>query len=100
MEDREVVSTKCYICHKNCRKKLRWFTPNGKHYYALAFCNKHGFIKGKIRMKKTEGDKVYIVKTLKLINEEQAKAVWDKQEHTREIRRQHRRAKHEHKEQE
>ncbi len=51
-------------------------------------------------MKKTEGDKVYIVKTLKLINEEQAKAVWDKQEHTREIRRQHRRAKHEHKEQE
>lgn len=97
MEDREVASTRCYICHKNCRKKLRWFTPNGRHYYALACCNKHGYIKGKIRMKKTEGDKVYVVKTLKLIDEEQAKTVQEKQEHAREIRRQHRRAKHEQK---
>lgn len=99
MEDREVVSTKCYICHKNCRKKLRWFTPNGKHYYAVAYCNKHGFIKGKIRIKKSGDDKVYVVKTLKLIDEEQAKAVQEKQDHMREIRRQHRRARHENREQ-
>lgn len=93
MEDKEVISTKCYLCRRNARKKIRWFTPNGKHYYALACCSKHGFIKGKIRMKKTEGDKVYVVKTLKLVSEEQAAAVYERQEHARELRRQHRRSR-------
>lgn len=93
MEDREVVSTKCYICHKNCRKKLRWFTPNGKHYYALAFCNKHGFIKGKIRMKHTDSGNIYVIKTLKLISEEEAQKVIDKKEHLKIQRRNRRREK-------
>ncbi len=93
MEDREVTSTRCYLCHKSCRKKIRWFTPNGKHYYALGICARHGYIKGKIRIKKTEGERVYVVKTLKLIDEEQAQSIKQKQEHAREMRRQHRRQK-------
>ena len=44
-------------------------------------------------MKKTEGDKVYVVKTLKLVSEEQAAAVYERQEHARELRRQHRRSR-------
>ncbi len=93
MEDKEVAGTKCYICNKNCRKKIRWFTPNGRHYYSLCQCGRHGYIKGKIRMKKTEGDKVYVVKTLKIIDEAQAQKVEDKKEHAREMRRQHRKSK-------
>ncbi len=27
MEDREVISTKCYLCHKNIRKKSAGFHP-------------------------------------------------------------------------
>jgi len=93
MEDREVSSTKCYLCRRNARKKIRWFTPNGKHYYSLSVCSKHGFIKGKIRMKKTEDDKVFVVKTMKVVTEEQAQAVYDRQERARELRRQHRKSK-------
>lgn len=93
MQDREVSSTKCYLCRRNARKKIRWFTPNGKRYYALAHCSKHGYLKGKIRIKKTEGEKVYVVKTMKLITEEQAQTIYDRQERAREIRRQHRKAK-------
>lgn len=93
LQDREVSSTKCYLCRRNARKKIRWFTPNGKHYYALAHCSRHGYLKGKIRIKKTEGEKVYVVKTMKLISEDQAQAIYDRQEHAREIRRQHRKAK-------
>jgi DNA polymerase III epsilon subunit-like protein len=70
--DREVSSSKCYLCHRNLRKKIRWFTPNGRHYYCLAYCEKHGYLKGKIRMRKTEDGKVYVVKTTKLITEEAA----------------------------
>lgn len=47
-EDREVISTKCYLCHKNIRKKIRWFSPNGKNYYSISFCTKHGYMKSKI----------------------------------------------------
>lgn len=95
MEDREVTSLRCYLCHKNCRKKIRWFTPNGKHYYALSECGRHGYIKGKIRIKKTEDEKVYVVKTLKCVDEAQVKKLEDKQEHARELRRLHRKSKKE-----
>ena len=67
MADKEVLSTRCYLCHHNLRKKVRWFSPNGKHYYSLSWCDKHGWMKGKIRVKKAEDDMVYAVKTTKLV---------------------------------
>lgn len=71
MLDKEVSSTKCYLCHKNMKKRVRWFSTNsGKHYYAIAECPIHGYIKYKIRMKKTDNDTVYVVKTSKFVDEE------------------------------
>lgn len=93
MGDKEVTSVKCYVCGHNCRKKIKWFSPNGKHYYSISHCGRHGFLKGKIRIKKTDNDQVYIIKTLKLVSEEQALSVKEKQDHARELRRQHRQAK-------
>ncbi len=88
--DREVSSSKCYLCHRNLRKKIKWFTSNGRHYYCLAYCEKHGFLKGKIRMRKTDEGKVYVVKTLKLISEEAAEDLKKRKEHAREQHRPHR----------
>lgn len=70
MEDREVSSTKCYLCCKNIKKKLRWHTPNGKHYYSVALCEKHGYIKYKVRVRKSDRDEYYAVKTSKFTTEE------------------------------
>lgn len=70
--DREVSSSKCYLCHKNLRKKIRWFSPNSKHYYCLARCDKHGYLKGKLRIHKSESGKLFAVKITKLITEEEA----------------------------
>lgn len=70
MEDREVISTKCYLCHRNIRKKIRWFTPNGKNYYSVAMCPVHGYMKSKIRIRKSENDMAYVVKTSRFISEE------------------------------
>ncbi len=70
MEDWEVISTKCFLCHKNIRKKIRWFSPNGKNYYSVSFCPVHGYMKSKIRLRRSEDDKVYVVKTSKFISEE------------------------------
>lgn len=90
MRDREVSSSKCYICHRNLRKKLRWFTPNGKNYYCLAYCDKHGYLKGKIRIRKNDDDRVFVVKTTKLIPEEGAKELIQRKEKALEQHRRHR----------
>lgn len=90
MADREVISTRCYMCHKNLRRKVRWFTPNGRHYYSLSYCDKHGWMKGKIRIKKAENDRVYAIKTTKFISEEEREQILGRKEHVRELRREHR----------
>ncbi len=85
--DKEVISSKCYLCHRNLRKKLRWFTANGRHYYCLAYCEKHGYLKGKIRIRRSEGGKIYVVKTTKLITQEEAAAVRERSARARELHR-------------
>lgn len=85
--DREVSSSKCYLCHRNLRKKIKWFTPNGRHYYCLAYCEKHGYLKGKIRVRKTDEGMLYVVKTTKLISDEMAEDLRKRKIHAQEQRR-------------
>lgn len=87
--DREVSSSKCYLCNRNLRKKLKWFTPNGRHYYCLAYCEKHGYLKGKIRIRKTDAGTIYIVKTTKLIGEAEAEEILQRRQRTLEARNKH-----------
>ena len=76
LADREASSTKCYLCHRNLKRKIKWFTPNGKHYYSLSFCSRHGYMKGKIRIRKTEDEGVYAVKTTRFITQEDAQELF------------------------
>lgn len=78
MRDRKVASTKCYLCGRPAKKKLRWFTGNSKNYYCLAYCEEHGWMKGKARMKRTEDGQFFCVKTLKLVSEEEASLIVEK----------------------
>ncbi|SFC88379.1 3'-5' exonuclease [Butyrivibrio sp. YAB3001] len=75
LENREVMSTKCYLCHKNIRRKVKWFSPNGKHYYSVAYCDVHGFMKAKVRIKKAENGRLFVVKTTKFISPEDVDAM-------------------------
>ena len=57
---------------------MKWFSPNGKHYYSLAYCFRHGYTKSKLRVRKAEKDGVYTVKTSKSISIDDAKALKEK----------------------
>lgn len=83
LEDREVTSTKCYLCHKNIRRKIRWFSPNGKHYYSVSYCPVHGYMKSKIRIRRSENNKVYVIKTSKFISEQDCDKILQKKDHGR-----------------
>ena len=79
LENMEVMSTRCYLCHKNLKRQVKWFSPNGKHYYAVAHCEKHGFMKAKVRIKKAENGNLYVVKTCRFISPEDVEDMKKKQ---------------------
>lgn len=97
MEDKEVLSLRCCYCHKAARKRIKWFSNNTKIHIALGYCAKHGYMRGKIRMKRTEDDKFYVIKTVKEISEEEAKYIRDKQIELRKKRQKRRKRQREEK---
>jgi inhibitor of KinA sporulation pathway (predicted exonuclease)/CxxC motif-containing protein len=79
MNCKDVTATVCYKCGRSIRRKINWFTPNGKHYYAVSSCFRHGYMKSKIRVRKTEGG-VYSVKTDKYITKEDMLKIREKRD--------------------
>ena len=90
MNDKDVVSTKCFLCGAKTRKKVPWFSNNGRNYYSVMVCPRHGNIKGKIRMKKSVNDKIYVVKTMKQVNMDTVNDIIMKRNQLREGRRERR----------
>lgn len=72
LKDKEVAAVQCCRCEKMAKKKIRWFSVNAKNYYCIAICPVHGYVKGKIRMKKTDEGRFYVVKTIKVSSEPEA----------------------------
>lgn len=91
LADREIMSSKCYLCRRSLKKKLKWFTLNGKHYYCVAYCEKHGYLKNKIRLRKSETGKVFVIKTTRPITPEEMLALKQRSERAREMHRRHNR---------
>ena len=78
--DREVSSTRCPLCHKPAKKKIRWFSVNSRNYFSISTCPEHGYLKGKVRMKKTDEGKFYAVKTVSRTDANDAKKIREKKE--------------------
>ncbi len=85
--DKRVTDMICRSCHRMLRKKMQWFSLNQKQYFCLAVCPEHGFVRGKIRMKKSEQGLYYVVKTIKQVDQDGADSVFQKKEEQREKRR-------------
>ena len=60
---------------------------NGNHYSAVVSCEKHGLLKGKIRMRKSINDDIYVVKTMKQVSEETVQELLSRKEQSRENRK-------------
>ena len=77
---------KCVKCNRMLRKKLRWFPYGQRFYFCLAVCPEHGFVKGKIRVKKSEDDRFYAVKTAKMADSQDVELLVQKKEDGRKKR--------------
>ena len=99
MEDREVRTSRCFACGKSAPKRIRWFVGKNKAYYCLSECSEHGFLRGKIRIKKSDEGMYFVVKTIRKVDDEGAKVIIDMKEEVRKKRleKRHREAKAENK---
>ena len=77
MSDKGVCSIKCPVCRTALRKKVMWFSSNTKKYYCVAKCPFHGYVRGKIQMKKLAGDShvIFPIKIVKPISEEDVEKI-------------------------
>ena len=73
MSDKQVTDMICPRCNRLLRKKIRWFSTNTRQHHCIAVCPEHGYVKGKIRTKHTDDDKVFAVKTIKVVSEDVAR---------------------------
>lgn len=83
MKDREVTSTRCPICKLSTKRKIRWFISNSKIYYSISACPEHGYVEGKIRIRKTEDEKYYAMKYLRCVDIIEAGEIRQKRESLR-----------------
>lgn len=72
LRDKEVLSARCYECGAKMKRLIPWFATSSRQYSSLNECLTHGLVKGKMRVKKTPNDHVFVVKTLKRIDEAEA----------------------------
>lgn len=75
MQDREVRSTRCPVCGRNARRKIRWYSVNSRGHYCLVVCQEHGYVVGKIRVKRTDWDSFFAEKFLYMADESQAEQI-------------------------
>ena len=70
MKDREITKICCFVCGKPLRRKLAYFKTGNHVYQGAALCHEHGYVKSKIRIKKTLDEELFAIRTIKMISEE------------------------------
>lgn len=93
VNDAKLLSTRCYLCGRTARKKIRWFTMNSKMHYCLAECREHGYIKGRFKIRENDNGKFYASRVLKLTDESGAEEIRQRQLEVRKRRREKRQKK-------
>ena len=88
--DPQVYEIHCPVClgdtqpdpalHKGKAGKADWFMNNSKICYSLTRCPEHGLVAGRIRVRKTETNRYFAVKTLRLASEQDAQELRAKRE--------------------
>lgn len=87
LEQPYLYVTRCVICDRKCRKKIKWFTDNSK-YTCISVCPEHGIMEGTIHVKQNRIRNIYYaIRKVSLINNEELENIIAKKENIKERRR-------------
>ncbi|HIT07299.1 MAG TPA: exonuclease domain-containing protein [Candidatus Scybalocola faecipullorum] len=70
MGDKKVIQVCCYRCRQEAERKVDWFASKTRNHYCIAYCPIHGYLRAKIKLKKTDDNKVIAIKTVRPAGEE------------------------------
>ena len=88
--NKELHTIRCYLCGSECRPVIPWFSANTKVYYGLYYCDEHGYVKTRMRVKKADNGKYYVVRIIKITDAQGAEKIRKKQQALREKRKEKR----------
>jgi CxxC motif-containing protein len=77
----------CTKCGKVIKKRIGWFSPNGKQYMAAGICDVHGLIKNRVRIQKYDDESVCVIKIVKPIETEGLMKLQEKSARAEQLRR-------------
>lgn len=86
LAEKQVTDVVCCKCRRMLRKKIRWFPVNQRYYFCLAVCPVHGYVRGKIRIKKAEDGSVFAVRTVKLTDQAGVETIVKRREESKKKR--------------
>lgn len=69
LADRGVSAVRCFACGKIVKRKVPWFSENGRNHLAVGFCPVHGHVKSKIRVRQDQTGSYYAIRTTKMVDE-------------------------------
>ena len=76
---RQIMAINCMKCgQRPVRAKVRWFSSNNKIFYCAGYCIKHGYIKGRLKIRKSEQGEYYAEKVLTYTSAEEVVALKEK----------------------
>jgi inhibitor of KinA sporulation pathway (predicted exonuclease)/CxxC motif-containing protein len=87
LTDRDVMAIVCTKCGKVIKKRIGWFSPNGKQYMAAGICDVHGLIKNRVRIQKYDDESVCVIKIVKPIETEGLMKLQEKSARAEQLRR-------------
>lgn len=90
MRDKEVLTTRCPYCGRNSKRRIAWFSAHSRNYLCASTCLEHGWLRGKIRLRRHYNGSIYVVKTIRAASEGEIQELYVKQEEIRLRRRQRR----------
>ncbi len=90
MEDKEIITFRCYKCRRKIPKKIKWFSYNQHSFVGVGKCFYHGYQKGIIKIKTSNNGKIFAIKKVMPISKPEVEDVYKRQLELREKRREKR----------
>ncbi len=64
LEDKELLTMRCYRCGKKLSKRILWFANSPNSYIGAGKCWYHGLVAGKFKFKQAKDGNYFVIKTM------------------------------------
>lgn len=87
LDDKDINVLTCSKCNRKTSKRIKWFSISNNSYICVGKCWCHGLMYGKIKIKHTKDNKVFVIKTTYPASKQNLYDVKQKQEDIRKKKR-------------